>query len=261
VRAIPAALRERRLPWWAMIGGLGGATLVATQGFAVPVLGVALFTIALVAGQTASSLEVDRLGLGPSGRMHPTRARVLAAVLALVAVAIAVEPWSGNPFSSTGTTGTSVLLAVLACLVAGCLVSGQQAFNGRVAQASGSPIAAAWVNFSVGGILLWSLTLGRGIDLSGAPPVLSEPWLWIGGLLGTIFVVTAAWLVRVLGVLLLTLTTIAGQLLGAVVIDVVVPTQGRPVTWVELAGVGLTFAAVVVGSGLLRRRPSPARSQ
>jgi transporter family-2 protein len=186
--------------------------------------------------------------------MRPTRARILAAVLSLIAVAIAVDPWSGNPFASTGTTGTSVLLAVLACLVAGCLVSGQQAFNGRVAQTSGSPIAAAWVNFSVGGVLLWTLTLGRGVDLSNAPPVLSEPWLWTGGLLGTVFVITAAWLVRVLGVLLLTLTTIAGQLLGAVVIDVVVPTAGRPVTWVELAGVVLTFAAVVVGSGLLRRR-------
>jgi bacterial/archaeal transporter family-2 protein len=255
VRAIPPALRERRLPWWAVLGGLGGATLVATQGLAVPVLGVALFTIALVAGQTASSLEVDRLGLGPSGRLHPSRARIVAAVLALVAVVIAVEPWAGNPFESGGDGSTPVLVAVIACLIAGCLVSGQQAFNGRVAQTSGSPIAAAWVNFTVGGVMLWALTLGRGVDLGSAPSVLSEPWLWTGGLLGTVFVVTAAWLVRVLGVLLLTLTTIAGQLFGAVVIDVVVPTPGRPVTWVELIGVALTFVAVAVGA---RRSTTPA---
>jgi transporter family-2 protein len=246
VRRLPGEVRARRLPAWALFGGIGGAFLVFSQGYAVPALGVALFTVALVAGQTGSSLEVDRLGLGPRGRIHPSRARVLAAVLAVVAVLVAVDPFAGRLDVAP--------LAILVCLLAGFGVSLQQAFNGRVAQAGGSPVAAAWVNFSVGGVLLWTATFARGLDLSTAPDPLTSPWLYTGGALGAVFVVTAAWLVRVLGVLLLTLTTIAGQLLGAVVVDVVVPTPGRPVTAVELAGVALTFVAVAVGSGVVRRR-------
>jgi transporter family-2 protein len=247
VRSLPDLVRGRALPWWALIGGLGGATLVATQGLAVPELGVALFTVALVAGQTASSLEVDRLGLGPAGKMHPSRMRIVSAVIALAAVIIAVEPWS------SGASDLS-LFVLFMCLFAGTAVSAQQAFNGRVSQASGSPIAAAWVNFSVGGIMLWTLSLIRGVDLSLAPSPVEQPWLWTGGLLGSVFVVVAAAIVRTLGVLLLTLTTIAGQLFGAVIIDVVVPTPGRPITGFSLVGVALTFVAVLVGSGLLRRQ-------
>jgi len=171
----------------------------------------------------------------------------VAAGLSLVAVVVAVDPF--------GTGGSNVaLLPVLACFIAGILVSGQQAVNGRVAQASGSAIAAAWVNFTVGGTMLWALTLGRDVDLSGTPSPLDEPLLWTGGLLGTLFVVTAAWIVRILGVLLLTLTTIAGQLLGALVMDVVFPTPGRPITLVEVLGVLLTFVAVAIGTG---RHPRP----
>ena len=248
VRALPGLVREGRLPWWALLGGLGGATLVATQGYAVPELGVALFTVALVAGQTASSLEVDRLGLGPGGRISPSRRRIIAAVISLVAVVVAVDPFSDSIDIAPA--------AVLMCLFAGTLVSAQQAFNGKVAQGARSPIAAAWVNFSVGGTMLWTLTLVRGVDLSMVPSPVDKPLLWTGGLLGSLFVVVAASLVRSLGVLLLTLTTIAGQLLGAVVIDVVAPTAGRELTVLQLVGVVLTFVAVVVGSSR-KREPVP----
>lgn len=250
VRSLPGLVRSRALPWWALIGGLGGATLVATQGLAVPELGVALFIVALVAGQTASSLEVDRLGLGPAGRLHPSRARVVSAVIALVAVVIAVEPWSSAASDLS-------LFVLFMCLFAGTAVSAQQAFNGRVSQSAGSPIAAAWVNFTVGGTMLWTLALIRGVDISVAPSPVEQPWLWTGGLMGSVFVVVAAAIVRTLGVLLLTLTTIAGQLFGAVIIDVVAPTPGRPITAFSLAGVALTFVAVLVGSGFVGRRTTP----
>ena len=49
-RALPAL---RSVPLWTRLGGLGGAALVAVGAASVPVIGVALFTVALVAGQTA----------------------------------------------------------------------------------------------------------------------------------------------------------------------------------------------------------------
>ena len=58
-----------------------------------PSLGVAVFTVAVVAGQSSNSLIVDRMGLGPAGKQAITRSRVISAVLAVVAVTVAVvEP-------------------------------------------------------------------------------------------------------------------------------------------------------------------------
>src|SRR5690349_10914482 len=50
-----------------LTGGLCGALVVASQTLAVAALGVAVFTIALVAGQSVASLAVDRAGIGPGG--------------------------------------------------------------------------------------------------------------------------------------------------------------------------------------------------
>jgi transporter family-2 protein len=89
---------------------------------------------------------------------------------------------------------------------------------------------------------------------------MEKPYLYVGGLIGAIFVAVAARLVRTLGVLLLTLTSIAGQLLGAVILDIFIPTPGRVFNgWVAL-GVALTFVAVIVGSGRLDRVRSRRQS-
>src|SRR5690606_10049636 len=91
LRRIPAAVRAGRLRRWELLGGVGGGAFVAVQTFAVPVIGVALFTVSGVAGQTAASLYVDRAGLGPAGRQRVTTTRVVAAVLAVVAVMVSVS--------------------------------------------------------------------------------------------------------------------------------------------------------------------------
>ncbi len=68
------ARRTAALRWWQCIGGLAGAFLVATQSITVSVIGVAVFTVAVVAGQAVSSLVVDRLGFGPAGPQPYTTA-------------------------------------------------------------------------------------------------------------------------------------------------------------------------------------------
>ncbi len=46
----PACVRAR-IPWWMLAGGAAGALTVATQGLAVGIIGVSLFTVGVVAGQ------------------------------------------------------------------------------------------------------------------------------------------------------------------------------------------------------------------
>ena len=60
-----AALRDGGIRWWYVCGGAAGSFLVLSQGLAAAALGVALFTVAVVAGQTISGLVLDRVGIGP----------------------------------------------------------------------------------------------------------------------------------------------------------------------------------------------------
>jgi transporter family-2 protein len=250
---LPAAVRSGQLRWWQLIGGLGGGFFVAVQTMSVPVIGVALFIVSVVAGQTVSSLWVDRVGLGPAGRSAITPRRVLAAAVAIAAVLVSVSDKLGD--------ATFSLLAIVAGAAAGAGIAAQQAVNGRVSAAIRSPLSAAWVNFVVG-LALLLVILGIRI-VAGGPSWSTELlpwWLYTGGAIGVVFIAVAAFVVAHLGVLLFSLCTIAGQIVGAVVLDLAAPVPGEVVTAATLLGAALTLVAVVVGAGSLRRLMAPRRS-
>ena len=70
-------LKGGRLPWWALTGGAFGAFFVLGQGLIATVIGLALFTVGVVAGQVLGGLVIDRIGLGPGGRVDPTVQRLV----------------------------------------------------------------------------------------------------------------------------------------------------------------------------------------
>jgi transporter family-2 protein len=247
--ALPRELRAGRLRWWHLIGGLGGALLVAGQGLAVPLLGVALVTVIMVASNTGTSLLVDRAGIGPGVPRPVTARRVIAAIGATLAVGLAV--------SGRFASGDLVLWAVALVLVGGAAVAVQPALNGQVALRTGDPLAATAVNFAVG---LSALVVALGIEhvvghgWSTPPPPWEQPLLWLGGPVGVLFIASATIVVKPLGVLLFGLLNIAGQLTGSLVSDLVFPTPGTVVGWQLLAGVALTAASVLLAATRPRRR-------
>ncbi|TCC23068.1 DMT family transporter [Kribbella speibonae] len=231
------------LRWWQCLGGLSGAFLVATQSITVSVIGVAVFLVAGVAGQAISSLVVDRLGFGPAGPQPLTAVRIVGALIALVAVALAVSEQLSHP--------DGLMLAILPAL-AGVGSAVQQAINGRVARAASSDaygaVAAGLVNFLVGFVALLAV-FAVDLALRGAPRHLpSEPWLYLGGACGVIFISAAAAVVRVVGVFVLGLGTIAGQLIASLFIDVFLPVADKPVTTPVVAGTLLALVAVAVAA-------------
>jgi transporter family-2 protein len=245
---LPHQLRTGGLRWWHLVGGLLGASFVAGQGLVVPLVGVALFTVLSVAGNTSSSIATDRLGLGPGGRRPVTTGRVLAALGAVLGVAVAVSGRMG--------AGDLVAWAIVLAVLAGAGTGVQPALNGQIAARTGEPLVATVVNFVTGtAALLVALSvehaLGHGWRSPPAP--WEQPLLWIGGAIGVVFILTASVVVRPLGLLLLSLLSTAGQLTGALVLDVLVPTPGTVVTWQLLAGVLIT--GVAVASAAWRRSP------
>ncbi|MEC3851043.1 DMT family transporter [Paenarthrobacter ureafaciens] len=254
LQSILPAVRNRSFPPYYVMAGAVGALFVFAQSFTVGLLGVALFTVATVTGQTLSGLLVDRMGIAPGGKRSITGVRVLGSVLTVAAVAWAVSP----RFGGTADVGALVLPVILP-LVAGFLMSFQQAMNGTATVHYGTPIAATLVNFLAGALVLWVALLIK-LAVAGAGNSLpSEWWYYAGGPLGCIAIGLAALLVRSLGVLVTGLGMIAGQLVGSLVLDVVIPTAGTVVALPTVLGTLLTLAAIVVASLPWPRGSFPGR--
>ncbi|WP_284974496.1 DMT family transporter [Arthrobacter sp. efr-133-TYG-104] len=255
-RIIPA-VRNRSFPRFYVTAGAIGALFVCAQSFTIALLGVALFTVAAVTGQTLSGLLVDRMGIGPGGKRPITGIRVLGSILTVAAVAWAVSPRFGG-----GADIASLVLPVLLPLVAGFLMSFQQAMNGTATVHYGTPLAATLVNFLAGSAILWVAWVIKLAVASPGNPLPTEWWYYLGGPMGCLFIGLAALLVRSLGVLITGLGMIAGQLVGSLVLDVVIPSPGTVVALPTVLGTVLTLAAIIVATlpwprGAFARKPAP----
>jgi transporter family-2 protein len=243
--SIPRLVREGRLKRWQLFGGLSGAFFVASQSSLVQVIGVAIFTVAAVAGQTSAALLVDKAGIGPAGKQPVTLMRIGAAILGIVGVLVSVL--------GQDSTGQFAFGAVLISFAAGALVSTQPALNGQIANHTGQPAAATMVNFIVGFInlvVVYAIAQQVNPQSFNVPPMPWEnPVIWLGGPFGVLFVLTASFMAKTLGVFLFTLTSVVGQLSGAILMDVLFPTASTNITWQLLLGISITGAAVVLASG------------
>lgn len=244
-RALVTGIRARTIPWWMLAGGAAGALSVATQGLAVAVIGVSLFTVGVVAGQTVNGLVLDRAGFGPSGVVAVTMPRIAGGALALVAVGISLQG---------GVLERVPLWMLVLPLLAGIGIAWQQAVNGRLRQKVGTPLTATLVNF-LGGTAILALAAGISVAVVGAPRALpGEPWLYLGGLIGVTYIFLSAALVIHTGVLLLGLGAVVGQLLTAFALDALWPADAAPGWTTELVMVIVALASVVVAVAPWRRR-------
>lgn len=235
---IVADIKQHTIPWWFTLAGCAGAGYVLSQSIVIGFTGVALFTVAFVAGLTIGSLLLDVWGIGPAGKRPLTLNRVFGAALGLVAVVVGVM---GQPIKTEG------LFLLVMPLIFGATVAWQQAANGRLTVSAGTPWTSTFINFGVGTGVLLIATAIRVIQTGFPTNFPSEWWLYAGGPIGIVFIAANAVVVRSIGVLLLSLGTIAGQLTMAIVFDSV-NSHGHPLGLSTFAGTALIFVAVLVAT-------------
>ncbi len=244
MRTVVPAFARGEVRWWYLLAGCVGGYFVLTQTLSIGLLGVAVFTVAVVTGQTVGGLLWDRIGLGPGGRKRLNTFRVTGAVATVLAVLLAVSPQL-----SGAERGWQWLLLVVLPFSGGFLNAGQQALNGRQSAAYGSPIPATLFNFIAGTAVLLLVWLGK-LMVQGPPPgaLPTQWWFYLGGPLGCVFIGLGAVLVIRVGVLLAAMGMIAGQLTGSLLLDLVFPSPGSVVTLATFLGTALTLVAVVIAS-------------
>ena len=145
------ASQAKQLPSWRLGAGVLGASFVAISTHVVPIAGVALFTVASLAGQTAISLWVDHIGVAGSGKTLITKRRVIAALITVSAVVLSA--WDRFLMSDFS------ILAITLAIFAGSGVGVQRALNGQINSYSKRSFATSQLNFITGTIFLLLLLL------------------------------------------------------------------------------------------------------
>lgn len=247
-RKIREAVEKKELPRWRLFAGALGGSFVALQTQIVPIIGVAIYSVASIAGQTATSLLVDRMGLTGGGKKEITLRRIAAAAVTVLAVLISVlDRIEAKDLS---------IIAVTFAGIAGAIVGVQRALNGQINEFSGQSFSTSLLNFITGSsflviCLLVAVALGK-VELTPLP--LGPWWIYTGGAIGVIYIAFTSTIVQHLGVLTFTLFSVGGQLVGSLLIDLYSPIGGVNVSAYLVTGIVMTYLGVLVG-GVSNSKP------
>ena len=241
IKRLRSAVSSGEIPKIRLLAGSLGGAFVALQTSVVPLIGVALYSVASIAGQSAVSLLVDRIGLTGGGVKLISPRRIAAAVITVIAVLVSViDKLEADNFQ---------LFALLLALIAGALVGVQRALNGQINEYSQNSYTTSLLNFITGTsfltlFIIILIALGR-VELEPLP--IGPWWIYTGGVIGVIYIAATSLIVQHLGVLTFTLFSVGGQLIASLLLDIYSPTQGVSVSWYLVSGIAMTYIGVLVG--------------
>lgn len=241
IRRLRSAVSSGEIPKIRLLAGSLGGAFVALQTSVVPLIGVALYSVASIAGQSAVSLLVDRIGLTGGGVKLISPRRIAAAFITVIAVLVSVlDKLEADNFQ---------LFALLLAVIAGALVGVQRALNGQINEHSQNSYTTSLLNFITGTsfltlFIIILIALGR-VELQPLP--IGPCWIYTGGVIGVIYIAATSLIVQHLGVLTFTLFSVGGQLIASLLLDIYSPTQGVSVSWYLVSGIAMTYIGVLVG--------------
>jgi len=241
IKRLRSAVSSGEIPKIRLLAGSLGGAFVALQTSVVPLIGVALYSVASIAGQSAVSLLVDRIGLTGGGVKLISPRRIAAAFITVIAVLVSVlDKLEADNFQ---------LFALLLAVIAGALVGVQRALNGQINEHSQNSYTTSLLNFITGTsfltlFIIILITLGR-VEVQPLP--IGPWWIYTGGVIGVIYIAASSLIVQHLGVLTFTLFSVGGQLIASLLLDIYSPTQGVSVSWYLVSGIAMTYIGVLVG--------------
>ena len=254
IRRIIQGVKSGALPVWRLSAGIMGGIFVAIQTFTVPIIGVALLSVVMIAGQTLASLIVDQIGITGGGKQPITMRRVLAAVITIIAVLLAV--WEEIQLANISP------IPVVVVFVGGFMIGVQRALNGQINDISGQSFSTTWLNFFMGTstlLILLIINTARGNEIVGLPT--SPWWIYWGGTIGVLYIASSSVIVAKIGVLSFTLFATGGQLIGSLIFDLFAPPENVKVGMNLVIGILITYIGVLVGGlrkqGSMRTKSAP----
>lgn len=231
------ALWGRTTPRKLLFAGPIGAFVAVVQAAVIALTGTSFYSVAFVLGQIAGGAAMDSVGSGKEDRVPLYGRRLVGMLIAALSVSISIVAIGAGRI-------VTVVVPLLFVLVAGVLVTGQHVLNSKPTILTGRPEPAALFTYLFGTaamavvmVLLWPI----------ARPDTVEPWFFLCGVLGPVAILLAASLVSTLGAFTLTLGMVTGQMSGALLLDLVWPSQ-LLVGISSVVAAGLMIVAMLVAS-------------
>ena len=140
-------------------------------------------------------------------------------------------------------------LFILLTLIVGGFIPVQAVVNSRLGKQTGGPLMGALMSFFVGFIILLAINLlVNANNLLQLKPVATGPWyLWMGGLIGAVFVSYITFINQKQGVGLTFALVISGQIFTSLIIDHfgLFGSQPRPLNSEKYIGAALIIAGII----------------
>lgn len=264
-------------PWWQWIGGVLGVILLTMNIFAFSHLGGVETALWPILGSVVSALAIDSFALLGSEHRPLTMMRGIGALVVLLGVSAAsgigtnrgldvrdVRP--RNPLSTWAWR--------IGAFVAGLGSAVQGVANGQLGLRIGDSLPAALVSFLVGTASIGLIALlaplvsrssadegGRArIDEAGARTgrrqmnpgsvtarLRGPAWMWIGGLLGAVFVTMMAYAVPKIGAGPANVASVGGLSLASLAVDRfgLFEAPRKPIGPIQVLGVGLVLIGMM----------------
>ena len=144
---------------------------------------------------------------------------------------------------------TNSLFLILAAIVTGAVVPFQAGSNAVLGRTLGHPLWATVVSLCVSFACILPVMALAKVEAPTLSAVAHAPrWIWIGGIVGVVYITGALLLAPKLGAAGFITAAIAGQMLASIVIDQwgLVGLPQKPVSLSRLAGLGLILLGLIV---------------
>jgi transporter family-2 protein len=156
---------------------------------------------------------------------------------------------------------THALFLIIAAIITGAVVPFQAGANAALGRALGHPLWGTLISLCVSFACVLPVMLLAKVQAPSLLNLVQAPrWIWIGGVVGVVYITGALMLAPKLGAAGFVMAAIAGQMLASIIIDQwgLVGLPQKSVSWSRLAGLGLIFLGLAVMQ--LEALKSPASS-
>lgn len=235
-------------PLWIWMGGVCGFIFLTGNIVLFARLGGVQTVIFPVLGQILMGLIIDNFGLFYAPQTDLTLLRVLGAILVLLGVinvVMAKKTPDNNLLNKPKRQHT--LLWQIFGIIAGMLSTVQTAVNGHLGIILASPVKAAVISFIIGIVLLAVICVIILLQRKTVSTLRIEPrhrenypwWIWLGGILGGLFVLTNAYLSNIIGTGMTIIAILIGSTSGGLIIDCfgLLGSERKPVGMRQIFGI------------------------
>ncbi|GHP14448.1 membrane protein [Lentilactobacillus fungorum] len=214
-------------PMWIWLGGVLGVIYLTSNILLFPKIGAIQTTILPILGQIVMGSIIDWLGWFGTAKVAMTPWRLTGIMVLVVGVLVAVVlPNSRNrdirQFDSAVTHNQRTAVAgwQIWGVIVGVFAAMQQAINGHLGALLNSTSQAAFISFFIGTILIIivALLIDRRLPTIRELKT-TQPWNWLGGLLGSSFLFVTVVAVPQIGTGLTIMMGLIGQIIGSILIQ------------------------------------------